>query len=277
MSEERRAALYVVATPIGNLDDLSIRAARTLETADVIACEDTRRTRKLLTHIGVTGKRLIPCHDHNERNSAAGIVKLLDQGRSVALCSDAGTPLLSDPGYRVVTAVREAGFDVVAVPGPSAVSTALVVSGLPPDRFVFLGFAPRKPGRRRRWLADIRRFGCTAVLLESAQRLPALLADALDELGDIDGAVCVELTKRFEEVVTGPLSELAARFEEPPRGEVTVVLDGGAVDGAAFDTRTEEAGGDHRRSGGVGHDHGEASDAGPAGVPPDWPPLGGRG
>lgn len=258
-------ALYVVATPIGNLDDLSVRASRVLAAVDVIACEDTRRTRKLLTHIGVTGKRLIPCHDHNERNSAAGIVNLLDHGRSVALCSDAGTPLLSDPGYRVVAAVREAGYEVTAIPGPSAVATAVVVSGLPPDRFVFLGFAPRKQGRRRRWLAEIRRFGCTAVLLESAQRLPDLLADALAELGDIDGAVCIELTKKFEEVVTGPLSELVARFDEPPRGEVTVVLDGAGLDEAL---EPDAIGLEQGRS---------ATSSSPSEVPPDWPPRPGAG
>jgi 16S rRNA (cytidine1402-2'-O)-methyltransferase len=217
--------LYVVATPIGNLRDISLRALDVLRTVEVIACEDTRRTRKLLTHFEITGKRLIACHDHNERNSASGIVKLLGEGKHVALCSDGGTPLLNDPGFRVVAAVREAGFAVTAIPGASAVSTALVLSGLPPDRFLFVGFPPRKPGRRRKWLAEVGSHACTIVALESPHRLPAFLADALEVLGDLDAAVCLELTKRFEDVTTGPLSELAEIYAEPPRGEVTVVID----------------------------------------------------
>lgn len=219
------ATLVLVPTPIGNLGDITLRALEVLRAADVIACEDTRHTRKLLTHFDITGKRLIACHDHNEVNSASGIVKLLEEGKRVALCSDGGTPLVNDPGFRVVAAVREAGFVVTALPGASAVTTALVVSGLPPDRFLYAGFPPRKPGRRRKWLAEVGSHGCTVVALESPHRLPALLTDALDVLGDVDAAVCLELTKRFEEVATGPLSELVDTFAEPPRGEMTVVID----------------------------------------------------
>ncbi len=217
--------LYVVPTPIGNLGDITIRALDVLRAVEVIACEDTRHTRKLLTHFGIGGKRLIACHDHNERNSAPGIVNLLAEGNRVALCSDGGMPLVNDPGFRVVAAVREAGFPVTVLPGASAVPTALVASGLPPDRFLFAGFPPRKPGRRRKWLAEVGSHRCTVIALESPHRLPALLADALEVLGDLDAAVCVELTKRFEDVVTGSLAELSQVFAEAPRGEVTVVID----------------------------------------------------
>ena len=222
--------LYLVATPIGNLGDITLRALDVLRTVDVIACEDTRRTRQLLSHFEITGKRLIACHDHNERNSATGIVKLLTEGKSVALCSDGGTPVVNDPGFRVVAAARDAGITITALPGASAVTTALVLSGLPPDRFLFAGYPPRKPGRRKKWLAEIGSHRCTIVALESPHRLPAFLADTLEVLGDLDAAVCLELTKRFEEVSTGRLSELVEVFDEAPRGEVTVVIDANPPD-----------------------------------------------
>lgn len=227
------AALYVVPTPIGNLGDITIRALEVLRSVEVVACEDTRRTRKLLTYFDIAGKRLIACHDHNERNSAPGIVNLLAEGKRVALCSDGGTPLVNDPGFRVLAAVREAGFPVVVLPGASAVSTALVASGLPTDRFLFTGFPPRKPGRRRKWLAELGSHRCTVIALESPHRLPALLADAAEVLGDLDAAVCVELTKRFEHVVTGSLGYLAEEFVDPPRGEITVVIDANPIEDAS--------------------------------------------
>lgn len=224
-----RPCLYLVATPIGNLEDITQRALRTLREVPVIACEDTRKTRGLLSHFGITGKRLIACHDHNEQASAGGIVGLLERGQSVALCSDAGMPVVNDPGYRVVRAVLEAGFEVTVVPGPSAVLGALVLSSLPPDRFAFLGFPPRKTGQRRNWLEAARVYRCTLVMMEAPHRLPDLLADALAIYGDIAASVSIELTKLHERTERGALSELVERFAEPPRGEVMVVMDGSAL------------------------------------------------
>lgn len=217
--------LYLVATPIGNLEDMTYRAVRILGEVDVIACEDTRTTRKLLSHFGIPARRLIACHDHNEKRSAGGIVNLLERGESVALCSEAGMPVVSDPGYRVVQAALEAGFAVTVVPGASAVLTALALSNLPPTRFAFLGFPPRKTGQRRNWLRAAVVHRCTLVMMEAPHRLPDLLRDAAEVLGPVPAAVSLELTKRFEETVRGPLTELAERFAEPPKGEVMVTVD----------------------------------------------------
>lgn len=247
--QQTEPRIFVVATPIGNLEDISQRAIRILSEVDVIACEDTRHTRRLLTHFGITGKRVISCHDHNERNSAAGIVRLLLQGKTVALCSDAGIPVVNDPGYRVIAAAREADISVTVIPGPSAVLTALVLSGLPPHEFVFLGFPPRKSGQRRNWLTRARRHGATLVIMEAPHRLPAFLRDALEVLGDIRGAVLIEMTKKFETTEIGSLSELVERFEEPPRGELMVVLDGGAVAPEAHDDSVIAKGGTRARKG----------------------------
>jgi 16S rRNA (cytidine1402-2'-O)-methyltransferase len=221
--------LYLVATPIGNLEDITARALRILGEVDTIACEDTRKTRGLLTHFGITGKRLIACHDHNERASAGGIVGLLQRGQSVALCSDAGMPVVNDPGYRVIKAVLDAGYEVSVIPGPSAVLSALVLSNLPPDKFVFLGFAPRKPGQRKNWLIAAAHHRCTMVLMEAPHRLPDLLRDALDVYGDIQASVSLEITKMYEQTVRGPLSDLVERFAEAPKGEIMVVFDGAAL------------------------------------------------
>ncbi|KPP81491.1 MAG: 16S rRNA (cytidine(1402)-2'-O)-methyltransferase RsmI [Oceanicaulis sp. HLUCCA04] len=221
--------LWLVGTPIGNLEDLPPRAARILGEVSVIACEDTRTTRRLLDLTGITPPRLIACHDHNEQSSAAGIVKLLEQGESVALVSDAGMPAISDPGYRVVRAVIEAGFEVSAVPGPSSVLMALAVSGLPTDRFTFLGFAPRKSGKRQRWLEPFVSDPATLIIMESTQRLAETLADAAQILGERQGAVAFELTKAFERVHRGTLGDLAARYGEPPLGEAVIVIAGAVV------------------------------------------------
>ncbi len=218
--------LILVATPIGNLADLSDRARETLAQADAIACEDTRTTRALLDKVGVSAKRLIACHDHNEAQSAAGIVKLIEEGAAVALVSDAGTPAISDPGYRVVRAVIEAGLPVTAVPGPSSALAALTISGLPTDRFVFLGFPPRKSGRRRAFLEPYAGLPATLILMESPQRLAETLDDAITVFGDRDAALALELTKAFERVWREPLSALRARLSEPPRGEAVLVIDG---------------------------------------------------
>ena len=218
--------LWLVATPIGNLEDISRRAERILSEAGAIACEDTRVTRKLLDALGLPKKRLIACHDHNEAASAGGIVKLIEAGQTVALVSDAGTPAVSDPGYRVVTAVLEAGLPVSAVPGPSSVLTALALSGLPTDRFSFLGFAPRKPGKRRRWLEQAAEDPGSLIVMESPQRIAETLSEAAEVLGNRRAAACFELTKTFERVHRDRLSALADRYAEPPKGEVTLVIEG---------------------------------------------------
>lgn len=221
---ELEPALYLVATPIGNLEDVSARALRILGAVDTIACEDTRHTRKLLNRYDIKVGRMIACHDHNEHNSANGIADLIGRGERVALCTDAGTPSISDPGYRVVGAVRQAGHQVIAIPGPSSVTTALIVSGLPTDRYLFAGFPPRKPGKRLRWLRELADHECTVVLFEAAPRLAKTLEAATEAFDDAQAAVCIELTKRFEETATGRLSELAERFTEPVRGEITLVI-----------------------------------------------------
>ena len=228
---EARAAraaprLWLVATPIGNLEDMSPRAARILAEADAIACEDTRVTRKLLDSLGLANKRLLACHDHNEAASAAGVVKLIGDGATVALVSDAGTPAVSDPGYRVVRAVLDAGLEVSAAPGPSSVLAALTVSGLPTDRFTFLGFAPRKPGKRARLFEEHAASPATLIVMESPQRLAETLRAAMDALGDREAAVAFELTPAFERIHRGPLSALTGLYEDPPRGEAIVVIAG---------------------------------------------------
>ncbi|MEQ8404117.1 MAG: 16S rRNA (cytidine(1402)-2'-O)-methyltransferase [Oceanicaulis sp.] len=225
-ARERGPVLMLVATPIGDPGDLSRRALETLQAADAIACEDTRETRKLLSAHGVVDKRLIACHDHNEAQSAAGIVKLLGEGANVALVSDAGAPGVSDPGYRVVRAVLDAGLEVSAVPGPNAPITALTISGLPTDRFVFLGFPPRKSGKRKKFLEPYAALPATLILFESPQRLGETVADALDVLGDRNAALAMELTKTFERVYREPLSALRERLAEPPRGEAVLLIEG---------------------------------------------------
>jgi len=223
------AHLYLVATPIGNLQDLTLRALTVLRSVDAIACEDTRRTLKVLAAFEIPRPgAFFSCHDYNERAAVGRVLGLLGGGRSVALCTDAGTPLLSDPGFLVAREARAAGFPVEVVPGPSAVTTALVASGLPAHAFTFRGFPPRKPGPRRRLLAGHLVSDASLVLFEAPQRLAALLADAAAVLGsDREAAVCMELTKRFEKVDRGPLGELAVRYaSDAPRGEVTVVIAG---------------------------------------------------
>lgn len=221
--------LVLVSTPIGNLQDLSPRAISALRAADTLLCEDTRVSARLCAVFGITAT-LLALHDHNEQARIPQVLRLLADGRRVALVSDAGTPLVSDPGYRLVRAVLEAGLSVAAVPGPNAALMALTLSGLPPQPFLFVGFLPPKGAARRVVLAKLRaaeRAGLVATLLfhESPHRLAEALADLADLLGPRPAAVARELTKRFEEVVRGTLSELAARYAEaPPRGEITLVV-----------------------------------------------------
>jgi 16S rRNA (cytidine1402-2'-O)-methyltransferase len=221
--------LTVVATPIGNLNDLSPRAAAALAEADVIACEDTRVTRKLLTRVTSRAK-LVAYHARNERARVPELVRRVAAGDRVALVTDAGTPAISDPGHRLVAACLEAGLRVEVVPGPSAALAALVLSGLPTARFVFEGFLPRTATQRRRRLRTLAREERTIVLFESPHRLAASLADVVDALGDRRAAMARELTKMHEEVVRGRLSELLARAEEGVRGEVTLVIEGATSD-----------------------------------------------
>lgn len=215
--------LYVVATPIGNLEDVTLRALRVLREASLIAAEDTRTTRKLLSHHAIRNRLL----SYTEHNSSARIPRILDALRrgDVALVSEGGTPVISDPGLDLVAAAVAAGFDVVPVPGPSAVTAALAVSGLPTRQFTYLGFLPRRKGERRRLFASFCDDPRTLVAFESPRRLRASLADALAALGDRRLAVCRELTKAFEEVFRGPISEALAHFAEP-RGEFTLVIEG---------------------------------------------------
>jgi 16S rRNA (cytidine1402-2'-O)-methyltransferase len=217
--------LHLVATPIGNLGDLSPRALATLRDADVLLCEDTRVTAKLLGLCGI-GRGLQGYHEHNAARVRPQILERLGAGAAVALVSDAGTPLVSDPGYKLVRAAIAAGIEVFAVPGPSAALAGLLVSGLPTDRFFVAGFLPTRRSQRRRAIAELAPVPGTLIVFEAARRLPDTLADLAAELGPRPAAVARELTKRFEEVRRGSLAELAAHYAEtgPPRGEPVIVV-----------------------------------------------------
>jgi len=220
--------LYVVATPIGNLEDITHRAVRILGEVDVLACEDTRRTRILYERYDIARPRnIIAYHEHNEEQTGKRILGLLDSGQTVAVCTNAGYPSISDPGYRIVSSSIEAGHTVEVIPGVGAVTMALVASGLPTSSYVFKGFPPRKPGPRKRFLEMERELPHTLVLFESPFRVGALLANAFEVLGDRSAAVCIELTKKFEEIHRGYLGELAKTFaDKKVKGEVTVVIAG---------------------------------------------------
>ncbi len=222
--------LVVVSTPIGNLDDLSARAAEALRSADLVAAEDTRRTGRLLAHIGAETPQT-SYHDHNAAERAPELVGRIEDGTTVALVTDAGTPAVSDPGYRLVRGCVDAGLRVEAVPGPSALLHALVVSGLPTDRFVFEGFLPRKGAARRERLETLSREPRTVVLYVSPHRGEADLTDLAQALGvDRPAALCRELTKLHEEVVRAPLGDLAERVADGGiRGEATLVVDGASA------------------------------------------------
>jgi len=218
--------LYVVATPIGNLGDLSARAAEVLRTVDVVVAEDTRRTRTLLAHVGAHPGDLLSLPAFDEAGRLARVVDRLSAGSAVALVTDAGTPGVSDPGTRLVDAAWQAGAKVVPVPGPSAALTALSASGLPADRFLFAGFLPRKGGARAEALAWLRRVPATIVLFEAGNRAAATLEDLQESFGDRPAALARELTKLHEEIARGSLSALRRRFPGDLRGEVTLVVGG---------------------------------------------------
>jgi 16S rRNA (cytidine1402-2'-O)-methyltransferase len=240
------AGLHLVATPIGNLRDITIRALETLAAADVIACEDTRVTRKLLDHYGITTP-LTPYHEHNAAAARPKLLARLAGGEAVALVSDAGTPLISDPGFKLVRATNEAGHAVFAAPGASAALTALSVAGLPTDRFFFEGFLPAKDGPRRTRVAELARIPATLILYESGPRIARTLVALAEVLGPREAAVCRELTKLHEEIRRGDLPSLARAYDDEAkapaetRGEFTLVIAPPAADEAMPDADEVDA------------------------------------
>jgi len=226
--------LYIVGTPIGNLEDVTLRALRILKEVDIIACEDTRTTRKLLSRYGID-KPLLSYHEHNESARAEEIASLLAEGKSVALVTDAGTPCISDPGYRAVRLASERGFEVLPVPGPSAAIAALSVSGLPTSGFVFLGFPPRTKKALAELLGRVKDYPETLIFYESPNRIAKSLAVMLDTLGDRNVSLGREITKLYEETMRGKISEVLKRIEEKGgvKGEVTLVVEGAGKKSAA--------------------------------------------
>jgi len=250
--------LYLVSTPIGNLEDITHRAVRLLGEVDVIACEDTRHTKKLLNHYGIN-TRTISYHEHNERERAAELLERLKRGADVAIVSDAGTPGISDPGFRLARLAIDNEVKVVPVPGASALIAALVASGMPTDEFFFAGFLPARSGARRARLSELRSIAATLIFYEAPHRIAATLRDALDILGEREAVVARELTKMHEEIARGRLSELEARFSaaESARGEMVLVIDRAVIQNkgeadkavaslAALVTKLENEGLDHR-------------------------------
>jgi len=215
--------LAVCATPIGNLDDVTLRVLRELREADLVLCEDTRRTRILLDRHGIEARPL-SYHEHNEAERTAQVLPRLEAGERIALTSDAGLPGVSDPGARLISAALEAGVPVTVLPGPSAVETALVASGLLGERFQFVGYLPRGERARAALWEELARWPHPVVAFESPRRLPASLASLASAMPKRPVAVCRELTKRFEEVIRGTATEVAAQVTEPPKGEITLVL-----------------------------------------------------
>lgn len=237
-----RGKLYVVGTPIGNLNDFTPRARETLAVVDVIAAEDTRRTRGLLSRIGVEA-RLIAYHEHNEDQRVDELLERLASGASVALVSDAGTPLISDPGWRLVHAARAAGFDVVPVPGPTAAIVALSAAGLATDRFVFEGFLPRRDGARAQRLHELKHERRTLVFYEAVHRVADTLAALVEHFGaDREAAIARELTKVHEQVTSGTLAELAAQLDAgiPLLGEFVILVAGDTTETSPDEQRARE-------------------------------------
>ena len=247
--------LYLVATPIGNLADITHRALQVLSNVDLIACEDTRHTHKLLNHYGINTKT-ISYHEHNEQQRAAELIDRLKQGTNIAVVSDAGTPSISDPGFRLVRAAIENDIPIIPVPGPSALITALIAAGLPTDEFFFAGFLPSRTNARRARLAELQTVPGTLIFYEAPHRLAATLNDAYEILGEREAVVARELTKLHEEIKRGLLSKLAADYTEKTdiRGEIVVLIDRNVI-GASINQATsiatlvdqfEQAGMDHR-------------------------------
>ena len=246
--------LYLVATPIGNLADITHRALRVLKEVDLIACEDTRHTHKLLQHYGITTKTL-SYHEHNEQQRATQLIDSLKQGSNIAVVSDAGTPSISDPGFRLVRAAIENEITVVPVPGPSALISALIAAGLPTNEFFFAGFLPARSNARRARLGELLSIPGTLIFYEAPHRLAATLKDAHEILGEREAVVARELTKVHEEIRRGLLSELGGHYEsEEPRGEIVVLIDRNVIGAtktqstsvAALVDQFEQDGMDHR-------------------------------
>lgn len=235
-------ALFIVATPIGNLEDITQRALRVLREVNLIACEDTRHTRKLLNHFGIT-TATISYHEHNEQERAEELRKALESGKNVALVSDAGTPLISDPGFRIVKAASERGISIVPIPGPAACITALSASGIETDQFLFAGFLPARAGARRAKLNELNAIPTTLVFYEAPHRLRATLKDALEVLGNREAVIARELTKLHEEFARGSLCDLIERFSkaEAARGEIVLMISGHATDASEYSRITSPA------------------------------------
>lgn len=251
VSGSGEGVLYVIATPIGNLEDITLRSLRLLRTLKYLACEDTRTTRSLLQKLEIeTTARLFSYHEHNEEHAAEKIVELLRSGVEVGLVSDAGMPGVSDPGYRAVSlAVRE-GFRVEVCPGPSAVQTALVASGLPSSSYTFKGFPPRKEGKRRKFFEDEKNASHTLIFFESKHRIIKTIESASEVLGDRIAVVCIELTKKFETIVRAGLIDMPSILENTDlRGEITVLIEGSpGEDNDDQETREEPERGEERIS-----------------------------
>ncbi len=222
-----KGKLYVVSTPIGNLEDISLRAIRILKEVDLIACEDTRNTRKLLSHYQIR-KPLTSYHEHNEREKAKDLLSQLEAGMNIALVSDAGTPGISDPGFRLVKTASENGIDVISVPGPSAAVAALSISGLPTSSFSFFGFLPKTKNKKGQFLREIKDLEQTLIFYESSRRIIDTLASIIEVFGDRQISVSRELTKMFEETITGKISDVIERLREKKelKGEFTFVIEG---------------------------------------------------
>lgn len=245
--------LYLVATPIGNLADITHRALQVLSDVDLIACEDTRHTRKLLNHYGINTKT-ISYHEHNEQQRARQLVDLLKVGSNIAVVSDAGTPAISDPGFRLVQAAIEIEAPIVPIPGPSALISALIAAGLPTDEFFFAGFLPAKSNQRRARLEELKSIPGTLIFYEAPHRLASTLKDAHEVLGEREAVVARELTKLHEEIRRGRLSELAEHYANNARGEIVVLIDRKVIDAVsksetsvgALVNQFEQEGMDHR-------------------------------
>jgi len=234
--------LYLVFTPIGNLEDITLRALRVLQEADLIAAEDTRHTGKLLVHYDIQ-RPLISLHEHNEAVRIPGLLARLNTGESVVLVSDAGAPAIADPGYQLIRAAIQAGHQPIPIPGPSALLAALVASGLPTDRFLFLGFPPRKAKARTEWLSGLRSEPGVLIFYESPRRLPSLLSDIVQTLGaDRRVVIARELTKLHEQFWRGRAEEAVRAFAEPPRGEIVVLVAGARKEAGdqGFSSEVEE-------------------------------------
>lgn len=237
---EKEGVLYLVATPIGNLDDITVRALETLRSADVIACEDTRQTRKLLTHFGIE-KRTVSYHEHNKEASGSGLLQWLKEGKKIALVSDAGLPAISDPGALLVHDAVEAGIAVIPIPGANAALSALIASGLSTEKFLFVGFLPREKKERRTELERLRRYPETLLFYEAPHRIEKTLVDMQEAWGDRQAVLARELTKRYEEFARGTLTELVRFLEETEaRGEYCIVVEGNRGQAQA-DPEGEEA------------------------------------